>query len=95
VAHITEFQQTRTVEVLDVTDLEVDGFTEFLTGTGFKVTRRTPLTGGILHEVGRSLSSSHRRMFSPNAYLVKVDGVLADPVSRALFASVYPNLTMV
>jgi hypothetical protein len=84
--------QTRTVEVLDAAGLTADQFTEFLDGTGWTVTRTDSNSLGVLHKDDTIPASSGRRVFGDGDYIVKVDGKVAGPVLKEMFAARYTGL---
>jgi hypothetical protein len=91
-AQAITFTQTRTVEVLDAAGLTADQFTEFLDGTGWKVTRTDSNSLGVLHEAHMLPASPNRRMFGDGDYIVKVDGKVAGPVPKEMFTARYTGL---
>jgi hypothetical protein len=91
-AQAITFTQTRTIEVLDAAGLTADQFTEFLDGTGWKVTRTDSNSLGVLHENHMIPASPTRRMFGDDDYIVKENGKVAGPVPKELLSTRYPGL---
>jgi hypothetical protein len=91
-AQAITFTQTRTIEVLDAAGLTADQFTEFLDGTGWKVTRKYFNSLGILHKDDTIPASSGRRVFGDGDYIVKENGKVAGPVPKELLSARYPGL---
>jgi hypothetical protein len=83
--------QTRTVEILDADGAASEDFREFLTDTGWVVTRKDDSALGNLHKEGKGPASSSRRLFNKDNYIVKVDGHVVGPVPKHMFATRFPN----
>jgi hypothetical protein len=94
-AQALTFTQTRTVELLRVDGLAAEEFNDFLTGTGYVVTRTTADSVGILHKEGQIPASAGRFIFpKENAYIVKVDGKITGSYDSGVVFHAYPGLVV-